>query len=123
MKALELKTKAPESGIKIIDLDEPQVGPGLVLVRIRAASINFHDLAVIRGQLQAPGGRVLLSDAAGDVVAVGEGVERFSVGDRVISRFFPAGFQVLRLRNNLAGSPVIMWMASQLNMSAFMSRQ
>ena len=68
----------------------PQPGPGEILVRVRAASLNYRDLMMVRGhynpKLSLP--RVLGSDAAGEVIALGEGVTRFQVGDRVASCFF-----------------------------------
>jgi NADPH:quinone reductase-like Zn-dependent oxidoreductase len=75
----------------MVDLDKPSPGPGQVLVRMRATSLNFRDLACVTGNY--PGGAVKrdtipLSDGAGEVVEIGEGVDRFSVGDRVAGTFF-----------------------------------
>ncbi|HWK40668.1 MAG TPA: NAD(P)-dependent alcohol dehydrogenase [Croceibacterium sp.] len=72
-------------------LPDPEPGPGEVLIRVRACSINYRDFAVAAGQyfggaLKAPA--VPLSDGAGEVVAVGAGVTRFKAGDRVQSSFF-----------------------------------
>lgn len=64
-------------------------GAGEVQLRVRASSLNFHDYVVAVGLLPTAPGRVLLSDAAGEITAVGEGVDDFAVGDRVISHFFP----------------------------------
>ena len=70
----------------------PVAGERQVLVRVRAASLNQRDLAVLRGQYGQPGGtmdnRVPLSDGAGEVLAVGRGATRFTVGDRVAGTFF-----------------------------------
>jgi NADPH:quinone reductase-like Zn-dependent oxidoreductase len=65
-----------------------------VLVHVRASSLNFRDKIILDGWYPAPVplGRVPLSDAAGDVVAVGAGVTRFKTGDRVINSFFPNWF-------------------------------
>ena len=67
----------------------PAPGPGDVHVRFRAASLNYRDLSVVLGRynpkMQLP--RILGSDAAGEVVAVGEGVT-LKPGDRVASLFF-----------------------------------
>src|SRR5258706_10183223 len=62
-----------------LPLAEP--GPGEVLVAIKAVSLNYRDLSIIGGPAKAP--LVLASDAAGEVIAVGEGVQRVAVGDRV----------------------------------------
>jgi len=63
---------------------------GEVLVRMRAASINHRDLSMANAQFPGvyPPNLIPLSDGAGDVVAVGEGVTKFAVGDRVINTFF-----------------------------------
>ena len=63
-----------------------------VIVRTRAASLNYKDLALILGwlPLKSDGGDyVPLSDGAGDVVAIGKAVRDFSIGDRVTASFFP----------------------------------
>ncbi len=72
------------------DRPDPVPGPGQVLVRVRAASLNYRDLLVARGEYnpKLPLPRVLGSDAAGEVVAVGEGETRWKPGDRVIGSFF-----------------------------------
>ncbi len=72
-------------------LPDPEPGPGEVLIRVRACSINYRDFAVAAGKyfggaLKAPA--VPLSDGAGEVVAVGAGVTRFKTGDRVQGSFF-----------------------------------
>ncbi len=68
----------------------PQPGPGQVHVRFHAASLNYRDLSVALGtynpKMQLP--RILGSDAAGEVVAIGEGVSSLKPGDRVTSLFF-----------------------------------
>lgn len=68
-------------------------GSGQVLVRVRAVSLNQRDLLVLRGQYGAGGagdmhGHIPLSDGAGEVIAVGAGVQRFKAGDRVAAIFF-----------------------------------
>lgn len=64
-------------------------GRGEILARVEASSLNGHDYNVAMGRLPCAAGRILLTDAAGAVEAVGEGVSEFVPGDAVISCFFP----------------------------------
>ncbi|MFZ2994877.1 zinc-dependent alcohol dehydrogenase family protein [Sphingobium sp.] len=68
--------------------EPPPVGKGEVLLEVHASSLNFHDYAVGSGMFPVGDGRILLSDAAGEISAVGEGVEAFAVGDAVMSTFY-----------------------------------
>lgn len=75
-----------------VELERPKPGPGDVLVRMRAASLNYRDQAIVNGAYYTgPVKRdtVPLSDGAGEVVEVGEKVAKFAVGDRVCGAFFP----------------------------------
>lgn len=84
----------PRSGepfaLVLRNADEPAPGPGEVAVRIRATSLNYRDLLVRAGK-SASGGSdpvVPLSDGAGEIVALGEGVADWQTGDRVAPTFF-----------------------------------
>src|SRR4051812_15331663 len=74
------------------ELPTPSPGPGQALIRVRAASLNYRDLLIARGQysrhLHLP--LVPLSDGAGEVVEVGPGVTRVTPGDRVAAIFMQA---------------------------------
>lgn len=73
------------------DVPEPQAGPGEVLVRVRACSLNFRDQIIPQGLYMGgtvPVDTVPLSDGAGEVVAVGAGVASVKPGDRVAGTFF-----------------------------------
>ncbi len=59
------------------------------VVRVRASSMNFHDLVNLLGMIDGPWPRVPMSDGAGEVVAVGERVRGLEVGDRVTGAFLP----------------------------------
>jgi len=70
--------------------DDPgQPGPGEIRVRLQASSLNYHDFAVVAGMIPAAAGRIPMSDGAGTVEAVGDGVSQFKAGDLVTSIFFP----------------------------------
>jgi NADPH:quinone reductase-like Zn-dependent oxidoreductase len=71
----------------VSDAGSPSAGE--IRVRLRATSLNAHDYHVALGNLPSQEGRILMADGAGIVEEVGEGVGEFSVGDRVISTFFP----------------------------------
>ena len=71
----------------MMDVPEPVAGPGEVLVRVRAASVNAYDLGVAGGfmkdYLPYEFPAVIGNDVAGTIEALGEGVDGFSIGDRV----------------------------------------
>jgi NADPH:quinone reductase-like Zn-dependent oxidoreductase len=75
--------------LKQIALPEPQVTPGTVLIKVHAVSLNYRDLMMVKGfynpKMALP--RIPCSDGAGEVVAIGEGVTRAKVGDRVCGIF------------------------------------
>lgn len=78
--------------LRIVDLPEPQAGPGEVLVAMKAASLNFRDLLAVKGgygSMQKQEKLIPLSDGAGEIVAVGDKVRGWKVGDRVVGTFFP----------------------------------
>jgi len=103
MKAVQLQAPGGIDRLSVTDLQDPgQPGPGEVVVRLRASSLNYHDYLVVNGTIRTPDGRIPMSDGAGDVVAVGEGVGDLAVGDAVVSLFFP---------NWVAGRPVFAGMS------------
>jgi NADPH:quinone reductase-like Zn-dependent oxidoreductase len=76
----------PDS-LRLDELPDPQPGPGELLVRVRAAAINFPDVLIIEDKYQlkpprpfAPGGEI-----AGEIEAIGEGVQGWTIGERVIA--------------------------------------
>ena len=76
--------------LKCVELPDPEPVPGQAVVRVRACSLNYRDLVVAKGAygraVKAP--LTPLSDGAGEVIAVGAGVTRVKVGDRVAATFF-----------------------------------
>jgi NADPH:quinone reductase-like Zn-dependent oxidoreductase len=90
VKAIQAKHPNSLDSLTLVDLpDAPAPGPGEIKVRIRASSLNFHDYAVVKGMIPSADGRIPMSDGAGEVVAVGDDVAEFKVGDSVVSTFFP----------------------------------
>lgn len=89
MKVIEI----PKYGIENLRVSErptPEPGPGQVLVKLKAASLNYRDLVTVFGAFgslyKLP--LVPLSDSCGEIVAVGPGVRRVKTGDRVATMFF-----------------------------------
>jgi NADPH2:quinone reductase len=87
MRAIVVDHWMEPKDLEVSEVEDPQVGPGMLGVHIRAAGCNFFDILLVRGQYQMkpsfpfiPGGEL-----AGTVTAVGEGVEGFVVGDRVFA--------------------------------------
>lgn len=89
MKAYELTAFAGLDALQRTERPEPRPGPGEVLVRLRAASLNFRDLLIAKGSYnpKLPLPLIPLSDGAGEVVETGPGVSRFRPGDRVAGIF------------------------------------
>lgn len=104
MKAFVVKTGSTSyDGLVAADRPKPEPASHQVLVRIRAASVNYRDIAIVRGKYFAgPVARdtIPLSDGAGEVEAVGEAVTEFQVGDRVVPTFTQGGIM------NALGSPL-----------------
>ena len=87
MKALLSHAPGGPETLTIDELPDPVAGPGQLLVRVRAAAINFPDVLIIEDKYQfkpprpfAPGGEI-----SGEVKAVGEGVTGWAIGDRLIA--------------------------------------
>ncbi|WP_315790077.1 NAD(P)-dependent alcohol dehydrogenase [Fischerella sp. JS2] len=90
MKVYELQSNAGIDALKLVERPEPQPEAGQVLIRVRATSLNYRDL-IVAGGTYGSGQKyplIPMSDGAGEVVAVGEGVTRVKVGDRVAGIFF-----------------------------------
>jgi NADPH:quinone reductase-like Zn-dependent oxidoreductase len=70
-----------------------------------ASSLNFHDLAVVSGMIKTADGRIAMSDGAGELVGVGDGVSTIKTGDHVLSTFFPNWVSGGPTRERLTGVP------------------
>ena len=89
MKVFEIKDGFSLDNLRLAERPEPRPGHGQVLIKVRAASLNYRDLLVVKGAYnpKLPLPLIPCSDGAGEVVAVGEGVTRVRVGDRVAGIF------------------------------------
>lgn len=90
MKAMQLAAPGSLDHLQLVELPAaaaPEAGQ--IQVRIHASSLNYHDLLVATGAAPTADGRIPMADGAGVVTAVGAGVTEFSVGDAVVSTFFP----------------------------------
>jgi NADPH:quinone reductase-like Zn-dependent oxidoreductase len=92
MKVFEIKDSFGIDNLVLAERPQPSPGHGQVMVKVRAVSLNYRDLLVVKGFYNPK--RLLplipFSDGAGDVVAVGEAVTRVKVGDRVAGIFMQA---------------------------------
>ena len=110
----------PDS-LRLVELPEPKPARGQVLVRVRATSLNYRDLLVSDGRY----GKVALplvplSDGAGEIAAVGEGVTRWKTGDRVASTFFqgwPSGPFRREMANSALGGALNGMLAEYVTLS------
>ena len=97
------------ANLRRVERPDPEPGPGELLLRMRAASINFRDLLMVEGKYnpKQPLPLVPCSDGAGEIVAFGPGAEarapELSVGDRV-TPIFAQGWQGGRPRRDMIGT-------------------
>ena len=89
MRALEIRGGFGLDNLALVERPDPAPGPGQVVVRMRAASLNYRDLLMVQGKYNPKQKLPLVpcSDGAGEVVEVGEGVTRVKPGDRVCGIF------------------------------------
>ena len=84
MKAIRIHEDGGPEVLRYEDVPDPEPDPGEVLVSLSAASLNHLDVWVRKGLPSVPKPRILGADGAGVVAGLGEGVEEFAVGDRVV---------------------------------------
>jgi NADPH:quinone reductase-like Zn-dependent oxidoreductase len=90
MKGIVLRAPGGLDRLEMVEMPDPgSPSLGDIRVRLHGSSLNYHDYLVVTGRIRTADGRIPMSDGAGVVEAVGEGVTEFTVGDDVISCFFP----------------------------------
>jgi NADPH:quinone reductase-like Zn-dependent oxidoreductase len=84
VKAVRIHEDGGPEVLRYEEIPDPEPGPGEVLVELRAAGLNHLDIWVRKGLPSVPKPRILGADGAGVVTGLGEGVDEFAVGDRVV---------------------------------------
>jgi NADPH:quinone reductase-like Zn-dependent oxidoreductase len=110
MKVWEVHTKEGLDALTLVKRQEVPPGAGQILIKIRATSLNYRDLLTVKGAYGSKQKLPLVpfSDGAGEVVAVGDGVTRVKVGDRVATIFMQTwlagGFSADKAKSALGGA-------------------
>ena len=123
MKAWEIGPSSGIAGLRLTERPAPTAGPGEVLVDVLAAGLNYRDLMVLDGKYggNLPESRVPLSDGAGRIAALGEGVSGWAVGQRIIAPHFvtwhEGAFSMASFGRDL-GITLDGWLAEQLVLPA-----
>src|SRR5881296_754187 len=87
MKAVVLEQQGSLEGLKYLpDFPDPVVTPGHVVIRVKAASFNYHDVFTVRGMpgIQVPLPMIIGLDMAGEILEIGGGVDGWQIGNRVL---------------------------------------
>jgi putative PIG3 family NAD(P)H quinone oxidoreductase len=92
MKAVVVEKPGDENALKLGDVPEPSIKPDEILIRVRAAGVNRADLLQRQGFYPPPPGasEIIGMEAAGEVVAIGDAVKGWKVGDRAMA-LIPGG--------------------------------
>jgi NADPH2:quinone reductase len=108
MRAVVVEKLAPNyEGVVLKEIETPKPGPGEVLVKVRAASVNFPDLLMTRGEYQhkPPLPFIPGLEMSGEIEALGEGVERWKIGDAVVGGARIGGFSDYAVTNAMGLRP------------------
>ena len=89
MKGISIQHTSNQALLQLQEYEAPTPKASEVLVRWHATSLNYHDFLVAKGLIPVEAGRIPMSDGAGEILAVGEGVSQWKAGDKVMSLFFP----------------------------------
>ncbi|HTH96147.1 MAG TPA: NAD(P)-dependent alcohol dehydrogenase [Stellaceae bacterium] len=109
MRCYEFSDAISFQSLRLVERPDPLPGPHDIVIRMRAAALNFRDVAMLRGHYHIGVSPPLipLSDGAGDVVRVGEAVTRFNVGDLACPTYLPdwhhGPLEAARVRRRLGG--------------------
>ena len=124
MRVIELQEAFGLDHLKLVDRVEPSApGAREVVVRMRAASLNYRDFLMVTGRYNArqPLPLIPVSDGSGEVVRVGPGVTRVHVGDRVMPTFgqgWIRGTATSDTRHQTLGGPLDGMLAERVVLSA-----
>lgn len=97
MRAVVVNEPGGVDALAIVERPDPEPGPGEVLIRVRAAGVNRPDLLQRQGLYEPPPGTtdILGLECSGEVVALGDGVSGFAVGDEVCALLGGGGYAEL----------------------------
>ncbi|HEY6571710.1 MAG TPA: alcohol dehydrogenase catalytic domain-containing protein, partial [Candidatus Eisenbacteria bacterium] len=97
MRGVLFRKPGPPESLHVETLPDPAPGPGEVLIRVRAAGVNFADVLARQGLYpEAPKAPYIPGyESAGEIAALGAGVERFRVGERVLAHHTSGGYAEL----------------------------
>lgn len=89
-----LRRPGPPESLRVEEAPDPRPGPGEVLIQVQAAGVNFTDVLARQGlNPEAPRRPYILGhETSGDIVELGEGVDRFRVGQRVLAYHLSGGY-------------------------------
>lgn len=123
MKAIVIDGGFGLENLQYADRPDPEPGPGQVLLRMKAASLNFRDLLMVQGMYnpRQPLPLVPCSDGVGEVIGLGDGVSRLAAGDRVCPIFaqgWLAGTPRQELIRSTLGGPLDGTLAERMVVSA-----
>ena len=89
MRQMQLAKPGGLDKFQLNEVDIPKPKDNEILIKVNASSLNYHDLMCALGLIPTDDGRVLLGDAAGEIVETGAAVKSWQVGDKVMSACFP----------------------------------
>tara|TARA_B100000945_G_scaffold130843_1_gene104441 strand:+ start:1148 stop:2146 length:999 start_codon:yes stop_codon:yes gene_type:complete len=86
---MQLNKPGGLENFNLVETDKPAIGEDQILIKVAASSLNYHDLMVALGLIPTDDKRVVLGDAAGEIVEIGSNVSNWKIGDSVMSACFP----------------------------------